>query len=377
MPASRLLCLGRTCLGLLALFAATSHSMAESPQPGGRLTDEQVAAFARLAIEGIPREFPNKPSNVMTGPESVLGPRRMHPVFYGCFDWHSSVHGHWMLVRLAKAAPETSIVAEARGVLDRQLTAPGLAAEAAYFDKPSNRSFDRLYGWAWLLRLAAELHTWDDPDARRWAANLRPLEQKLVALTKGYLPRLTYPIRTGVHPDTAFALGQTLDYARAVGDTELEELVVGFCRQKYRPDRDYPFRYEPSGEDFFSAGWNEADLMRRVLPQDEFAAWLTRFAPALSEEDPAEELAMRPAVVSDVTDPKIVHLAGLNLSRAWTQNGVRAALPAGDPRRVRLERSVAAHTRAGLDYVFSGHYEGEHWLVTFAVYLLTETGLPE
>ncbi len=345
--------------------------------PGDRLTDAQVAQFARLALEGIPREFPNKPSNVMAGPESVLGPRQMHPVFYGSFDWHSSVHGHWMLVRLLKQYPQAPIAAEIRALLNRQLNTEGLAAEAAYFHDPTNKGFERMYGWAWTLRLAAELHAWDDPDARRWAENLRPLEEVIVQLTKDYLPRLTYPVRTGVHPDTAFALAQTLDYARAVGDAALEAQVVDYCRQKYQADSDYPLRYEPSGEDFFSAGWNEADLMRRVLPADEFAAWLTRFLPRLTADAAPEVNAMAPAEVSDVTDPKIVHLAGLNLSRAWTQNGVLSALPGDDPRRPILKRSVEAHTRAGLDYVFSGHYEGEHWLATFAVYLLSETGLTE
>ncbi|QDU90288.1 hypothetical protein Pla175_36910 [Pirellulimonas nuda] len=360
----------------LSLAVGPAPLAAESRMPGDRLTDEQVARFAQLALDGIPREFPNKPSNVMTGPESVLAPRQMHPVFFGSFDWHSSVHGHWMLVRLAKEYPDSPVVAQARALLDRQFTEEGLAAEAAYFADPANKGFERMYGWAWTLRLAAELRTWDDPDARRWAAHLLPLEQQIVALTKDYLPRLTYPIRTGVHPDTAFALGQTLDYARAVDDAALEAQVVDYCRQKYLADRDYPARYEPSGEDFFSAGWNEADLMRRVLPADEFAAWLTRFFPHLTAGAPPEQSALAPAVVSDVTDPRIVHLAGLNLSRGWTQNGVLAALPADDPRRPLLQKSVAAHTRAGLDYVFSGHYEGEHWLATFAVYLLTETGAP-
>lgn len=345
--------------------------------PGQPLSERQVGEFAHLALEGIPREFPNKPSNVMTGPETVLGPRQMHPVFYGSFDWHSSVHGHWMLVRLAKTSHDAAVVADARALLDRQLTAEGLAAEAAYFDEKQNRSFERMYGWAWTLRLAAELRTWPDADAQRWASNLRPLEEKIVELTKDYLPRLTHPIRTGVHPDTAFALAQTLDYARAVGETELETQVVEFAKAKYLADRDYPARFEPSGEDFFSPACNEADLMRRVLPPAEFAAWLEQFLPGLGEADSPSAALLTPAVVSDVTDPKIVHLAGLNLSRGWTQNGILAGLPDDDPRRAALEASVAAHTRAGLEYVFSGHYEGEHWLATFAVYLLTESGVEE
>ena len=364
------------CLCLLSFVALVDVSSAaeRSVLPGKRLTDEQVTRFAELAIAGIPREFPNKPSNVMVGPQSVLSPQEMHPVFYGCFDWHSSLHGHWMLVRLAKLYPKSPAVGKIREILDRQLTADKLRKEAAYFEAKENRSFERTYGWAWTLRLAAELKAWDDPDAKRWAKNFQPLEQQIVKLTKDYLPRLTYPIRTGVHPDTAFALGQMLDYARVVGDQELESLIVSYSREKYLGDRGYPSRFEPSGEDFFSQAWNEADLMRRVLSQAEFANWLERFLPRLAAADSDAANLLKPAVVSDLTDPKIVHLVGLNLSRGWTQNGVLSALPGDDPRRDVLKRSVVAHTNAGMQYVFSGHYEGEHWLATFAVYLLTEVG---
>ena len=365
-----------SCCGLLLLTVAVSHAeQRDRLLPGSPMTNERVAGFARLAIEGIPREYPNKPSNVMTGPESVLSPREMHPVFYGCFDWHSSVHGHWMLARLAKLYPDAPVADEIRRLLDRQLTADGLRAETEYFEAPVNRSFERMYGWAWTLRLAQELRTWDDPDAARWAANLDPLEQIIVRRTREYLPRLTYPIRTGVHPDTAFALGMAIDYARAVGDAAFESQLVAYCREKYLGDVGYPARFEPSGEDFFSPSLNEADLMRRVLDVDEFPNWLERFLPALGAPGSPNAALLRPAAVSDPSDPKIVHLAGLNLSRAWTQDGVRHALPEGDPRRAALDASVAAHTRAGLDYVFSGHYEGEHWLATFAVYLLTEAGV--
>jgi len=361
-------------LALSITLLTNSTVGAETLLPGARLTDEQVAQFAKLALEGIPREFPNKPSNVMVGPESVRSPREMHPVFFGSFDWHSSVHGHWMLVRLAKLRPDAPIVADIHKLLDKQFTAEKLAQEADYFDEKENRSFERMYGWAWTLRLVAELHTWKNADAKRWQANLLLLEQRIVALTKDYLPKLTYPIRTGVHPDTAFALGQILDYARAVQNDELAEMIVSFCREKYLADRDYPGRYEPSGQDFFSQAWNEADLMRRILPSEKFAVWLEQFLPGLTQKTSATANLLQPAVVSDPSDPKIVHLAGLNLSRGWTQHGVLQALPASDQRRPVLRRSVAAHTQAGLDYVFSGHYEGEHWLATFAVYLLTEVG---
>lgn len=346
---------------------------------GARLTPEHVARFARLAIAGIPREFPNKPSNVITGPEAILGPRQMHPVFYGCFDWHSSVHGHWMLVRLLRMSPAAPTASEARALLNCQLTAEGLAAEAAYFDERENRGFERMYGWAWALRLAAELRAWDDADARRWARNLRPLEEKLVALSADYLPRLSYPIRCGVHANTAFALSHLLDYARQAADSrqaadeELEHLVVGYCLDKYGSDRDCPVGYEPSGEDFLSPAWAEADLMRRVLDREAFAEWLTGFLPAI--ENGGAAAAMTPAEVSDLLDPRLVHLVGLNLSRAWCQRGVLHALPDSDPRRPRIQASAEAHAQAGLADVFTGDYAGEHWLATFAVYLLSGAGL--
>lgn len=341
------------------------------PKLGDRLTEQQVVLFAELALKNIDIEYPNKPSNVMAGPESVRSPKAMHPAFYGCFDWHSSIHGHWMLVRLLKAYPDSKIASKVRASLNKHLTRENLQAETAYFSKPHNSSFERMYGWAWAFRLAAELHDWDDTDGKRWRENLKPLENLLVQRTLDYLPRLTYPIRTGVHPDSGFALGQTLDYARTVGNRELEKLIVTRSREYYLADRDYPFRYEPSGQDFFSSGLNEADLMRRVLSAEEFAGWLDSFFPDITKPDGF----VTPVEVSDVTDGKIVHLAGLDLSRAWCMQGIAAALPKDDPRVSVLTRSAADHARIGFGYVFSGHYEGEHWLATFAIYALDRVGM--
>lgn len=357
-----------------AAFGETS-STPTLPVIGQPLSSSQVEAFARLALDGIFREFPNKPSNVISGPDRVLSPKAMHPAFYGCFDWHSSVHGHWMLVRLLRLHPEHPLAPEITEALDRQLTAEHLRAEAAYFERDENRSFERMYGWAWALRLVAELRTWDDPRARRWAGHLVPLEKTLVGLTEAYLPRLTWPIRTGVHPDTGFALGQVLDYARAVGNESLETLVRERSLHFYQEDEAYPAAYEPSGEDFFSPGLNEADLMRRVLDPRAFSAWLGRFLPGLAEGKAGNLL--EPVVVSDVTDGKLVHLAGLNLSRAWTLHAIASGLPAQDARRAILQKAAGDHLGAGLGYVFSGHYEGEHWLATFAVYALSEVGIPD
>jgi len=338
------------------------------------LDAERAAALAQLALTGIDREFPNKPGEVLAAADQLRTPREMHPAFYGCFDWHSSVHGHWVLVRLLRLFPEMKNAGEIRARLDAHLTAANVLAETAYFEEKRNRDFERMYGWAWALRLAAELRSWNDPDSVRWAANLAPLENKLVALTKDYLPRLTYPIRTGVHPDTAFALGQIHDYARIAKDAELASIIEKRALDYYANDGAYPAAYEPSGEDFFSSGLNEADLVRRVMPPADFGQWLDRFVPDLAKGLPPAW--SKPAEVSDLSDPRIVHLVGLNLSRSWTLQGIASALPVEDPRRHVLETAMNAHLAAGLRYVFSGHYEGEHWLATFAVYQLTAAGVP-
>jgi len=336
-----------------------------------KLTDEQVAAFAALALKGIPQEYPNKPSNVMASSVDVKSPSAMHPVFYGCFDWHSSVHGHWMLARLLKLYPKSSVAVQIRETLNRQLTKDKLQAEADYFLPQENKSFERMYGWAWALQLVAELHDWEDPDAKLWRENFRPLETIIVQHSMDYLPKLSFPIRTGIHPDTGFALSLELDYARRTGHKPLEELIVARARHFYQKDVNYPAHYEPSGNDFFSSGFNEADLMRRILPRDEFSKWLDTFLPQLGTGQMGS--MMEPVQVSDVTDGHLVHLAGLDLSRAWTMAGIASALADSDPRKKLLEVSASQHFTAGMTYVTSGHYEGEHWLATFAVYYASES----
>jgi len=354
----------------LCMVRADASRAADNSAP--RILDTQAASIAKLALDGIHRQYPNKPSNVLVGPADVLSPKELHPAFYGCFDWHSSVHGHWTLVRLLKTNPMHELAQTSRERLDQSLTKENIDAETAYFRIKENRSFERMYGWAWLLRLVAELHTWDDPQARQWLETLKPLENEIVALTLGYLPRLSNPIRTGVHPDTAFALGQTLDYARTVGNLELAHAVEKRSREYYMNDRNYASQYEPSGEDFFSPSLNEADLMRRILPANDFETWLNLF---LNPSDPgAHTKLLTPVVVSDLTDGKLVHLAGLNLSRAWTLDAISQALPENGTWKDRFGGSAQAHRDAGLAYVFSGHYEGEHWLGTFAVYALTGVG---
>ncbi len=354
----------------IILIAATAGSVVMSAQP---IDKDRAAAFVRLALKGIDREYPNKPGETLRDAKDIMNPSAMHPAFYGNFDWHSCVHGHWLVVRLLRIVPDLPNAAETRAVIGRHLTAANLAIEAAYFEPKDNKSFERMYGWAWTLRLAAELKAWDDPDGRAWAANIAPLERKIVALTKEFLPRLTYPVRTGVHPDTAFALGQIIDYARATGDADLEKIAAARAREYYLADKNYPTSYEPSGEDFFSPGLNEADLLRRVLSRDEFSRWLDGFLPGLRAGDLGNWA--KAAEVSDLTDARIVHLVGLNLSRAWTLRGVASALAPDDPRRAAIEAASKVHEAAGLRHVFSGNYEGEHWLATFAVYLVSNAGL--
>lgn len=356
---------------LPTLLAALAVTTGFGQEPS--MTQEQADGFVKLALAGIDREFPNKTGHVTTGPDDLKSPRAMHPVFYGHFDWHSSVHGHWMLVRLLKRFPEAQFAAGVREVLKKRLTAEGLMAETTYFQQKENRSFERMYGWAWALRLAAELHGWDDPDAREWARHFAPLEKQLTMLAKDYLPKLDWPVRCGFHPESAFALTQMLDYARKTGDAEFEKLLVSKARAFYLKDRAYPVAYEPSGNDFFSPGLNVADLMRRVLPSDEFATWLTAYFPGLQNDEAGNLLT--PVSVSDSSDGQLVHLAGLNLSRAWTMRGIASVLPETDARKEVLLGSAARHTSAGLALVANGHYEGDHWLASFAVYLLDDAGI--
>ena len=352
-----------------------SYSQSEDNQGErlqSRLTEAAASSFSRLALACIQKEFPNKPSYVINDANDIHPPHTLHPAFYGCFDWHSAVHGHWMLVRLLKLYPELPEAADIRAALDKNLSAKNVAGEAAYFEQPNRKSFERTYGWAWLLKLAEELQDWSDPDAQRWSANLAPLTEAIVARYVDFLPRQTYPISTGVHPNTAFGLAFALDYARTVNNSELEDLLVARSIDYYQKDTDYPALWEPGGEDFFSACLLEADLMRRVLAPADFSAWFARFLPRLDSREPASLLT--PAIVADRTDPKIVHLDGLNLSRAWCMLGIASGLPIDSPSKPILLESSSRHADDALSHITSGHYEGEHWLASFAVYMLSAAG---
>lgn len=354
---------------IAAITLATALVMAETPA----MKSTQADTFVRMALSGIDREYPYKPGDVLAGAQDVVAPRVKHPVFYGHFDWHSSVHGHWMLVRLLRLHPQAIWAQEVRGVLDKHFTEKALAAEAAHFSIKENKSFERMYGWAWVMRLGVELRTWDDADAKRWATYLQPLENQLAALMKEYLPKLEWPVRCGFHPETAFPLSQFFDWSVVTRDDAMQQLIREKARRFYGKDRDYPVSYEPSGNDFFSPGLNVADLMRRVLTEKEFSLWLHEYFPDLAEGKLGNLLT--PAHVSDPGDGHLIHLAGLNLTRAWTMKGIAHSLQENDGRRKILLESAAAHTLAGLQHVSSGHYEGEHWLASFAVYLLTDVGL--
>ncbi len=345
---------------------AALKAVPESPSEPAGLSLATANAWAQLVLKGVDTEFPNKLALVYTSAEQIKTPREHFPAFFGCYDWHSSVHGHWVLVRLLKQYPTIDSAPRIRQVLAEHLTAENLQREAEFFSRDEQKTFERMYGWAWLLRLAIELEGWDDPDAIVWRKNLQPLENVFVQRIEAYLPLLTFPIRTGQHPDTAFALGQILDYARVMQLAGLEQLAIERALAFYRADIDYPVQYEPSGHDFFSSCWNEADLMRRVLSEGEFVAWLDAFLPHLAKQ--LTDGTIAPVVVSDPSDPKLVHLAGLNLHRAWCLRSVALSLPAEHQLRGALLTSAQAHLTDGLQYINSGHYEGDHWLATFGLY---------
>ena len=336
---------------------------------GKSLTQQQASHFAALALKCISREFPNKPEHVINNESEVKSPKALHPAFYGCYDWHSSVHGHWMLIRLLKTFANLPEAPQIRSALNANLTAENLAAEAAYMKQPNRQSFERTYGWAWTLKLAEELNSWNDADGKRWSENLKPLAEVIAQSYRTFLPKQTYPIRTGVHPNTAFGLAFALDYAQSAGDRELEALLDERSRAYFVNDTNYPGAWEPGGEDFFSPALMEADLMRRVMKPAEFATWFHRFLPGVAKGNP--EALLKPAIVTDRSDPKLVHLDGLNLSRAWCMRSIASALPAKDPARAVLADSAQKHAAAALAHVASGDYAGEHWLASFAVYLLS------
>jgi hypothetical protein len=359
--------------GLLAVAPVTEPPPQDVASEAPVSAPAGAARFAELALACVGREYPNKIAHVMQSDEDVAPPRELTPAFSGCFDWHSAVHAHWLLARLARVHPEARYASRARAALDQAFSKQNVAVEVRYLRGEGRESWERPYGLAWLLQLDAELSEWDDADAARWAETLQPLVDAAAQRLEAWLPKLAYPIRTGEHSQTAFAFGLVLDWARITGNEAMAELVARRTRELYLGDRGCPLAYEPSGQDFLSPCLAEADLLRRVLAPTEFGAWLGGFLPEVPLETGTDWLPL--AVVTDRADGKLAHLDGLNLSRAWMLEGIASGLPADDPRVPGLRAAAAAHREAGLAAVTGEHYAGGHWLGTFATYLITERGL--
>ncbi len=336
--------------------------------------DEQTAArYVRMVMENVVREYPNHIMHMLNGDEDALTPRQLHPVFYGCYDWHSSVHSHWLLVRCLRLYPRADFASEIQQLLDQQFDEEKLAAECAYLGQPNRGGFERPYGLAWLLLLTAELHEWRSQEASHWRAALKPLEGAAKSRFEDWLPKLSHPVRSGEHSQTAFALGLIHDYAWIKQDTEFAGLVENRSREFYLRDQHAPLAFEPSGHDFLSPALAEADLMRRVLAAREFAAWLGRLLPQIPGSTASRWL--QPVASGDPSDGKLAHLDGLNLSRAWMCEGIASALPENDRRRSALRSAASIHADAGFAGIHAELYAGSHWLPSFAVYLLTRRGI--
>src|SRR6202140_597543 len=364
---------------VVVVAAGTAASPEEATPSDGGFDAKAAERFAKLALACVHKEYPNKIAHVLNSDADVAPPPKLTPPFCGCYDWHSSVHGHWLLVRLVRTFPDASFTSAAREALKQSLSAENLKQEAAYVRGEGRATFERPTGLSWLLQLFTELREWDDGQGREMSANLRPLEKIAVERLRTWLPKLLNPVRIGEHDQTAFGLGLMLDYARTMHDEAFAKLVSDSARKFFLTDKNCPLAYEPSGEDFLSPCLGEADAMRRVLSQDEFAKWLKEFLPQIPATPAQSEAPTRewlPVTHSpDPSDPKLAHLDGLNLSRAWMLEGIISALPADDPRRFHLSAAAEEHRRAGLAAVTGEHYEGGHWLGSFAVYLTTQRGI--
>src|SRR6267154_1497894 len=334
---------------LVSMSWATAMAAPVNGDQAMVLDPAATARFAGLALKCLHAEYPNHLSHTLDGDADARPPHALNPAFYGCYDWHSDVHGHWLLVRLVRAFPNAPFAQMGRAELARSLTAENIAGEMAYLQRAHRASFERPYGLAWLLQLAAELRGWDDPDARRWSAALQPLESQAAARLKNWLPKLHYPIRIGEHDQTAFSFGLMWDWAGAAGDDEMRALLGRAAQRFYLRDRNCPLGYEPSGEDFLSPCLAEADFMRRVLEPKAFGAWLSGFLPGIPKNGGSGWL--QPGVVTDRSDPKLAHIDGLNLSRGWMLEGIAHGLPPGDRRLAAFLATAARHREAALPAV--------------------------
>jgi hypothetical protein len=331
--------------------------------------EARAEAYARVALKNIEREFPHSEGLHQSEPGPVPRPRELHPAFYGSLDWHSCVEMHWVLVRLLRVTPDRVPEAEVRSALDTHLSAEALAAEARYFAQPDHQSSERPYGWCWALRLAAELNAFADAEAARWAKNIEPLADLFVKGLVHWLPKLTYPVRYGLHANPAFSLSLAMPFAQS--HASFLETVKSSAKRWYGDDAAYAAEWEPSGFDFISPALTEAELMSSLLPEDEFSSWFGRFLPRIAEGEPAT--LFTPVEVSDPTDGHIAHLHGLNLSRAWCWRRLAAALGDGDPRVSLMLEAAEAHAEASLDEAVGSEYTIEHWLPAYAVLYLADS----
>ncbi|QHI35385.1 hypothetical protein IMCC3317_07310 [Kordia antarctica] len=318
--------------------------------------------LANLPLHCMQEEYPNKLNQTIGSGEDLQSPKTLHPAFYGCFDWHSSVHGHWSLITLLKQFPNLENSAEIREKLAQNISKENIETEILYFKGKYNKSFERTYGWAWLLKLAEELHTWNDPLARELETNLQPLTKIVVQGYLDFLPKLNYPIRVGEHTNTAFGLTFAYDYAKTVEDTTLASLIEKRAKDFYFTDENCPISWEPSGFDFLSPCLEEADIMRRILGKEEFKTWLHKFLPQLANKD----FQLAQGKVSDRTDGKLVHLDGVNFSRAWCLYGIANQFPEYE----HLKNVANEHINYSLPSIVDDNYEGTHWLGSFAIYAL-------
>jgi hypothetical protein len=355
------------------------RNIAPDPADNSLAPRRAEQAYARIALNCINKQYPNKISHVLNSAADVAEPAKLTPVFYGCFDWHSSVHGHWLLTRLWGKDLVPEMDEEIAAALAANFTAEKIAGELAYFQGDDRATFERPYGIAWFLQLTAELREIADGEggkaeqAKSWLAQLEPLEALITSNIKDWLPKLAYPIRLGTHNQSAFAFGLFLDWAARSGDNGMTRLVRDKALDFHRNDRNCPMAYEPSGEDFLSSCLMVADLMRRVMDDSEYPGWLSAFLPEIPTDGSGDWLAV--GIVNDPTDGKLVHLDGLNLSRAWALEGIASALPANDPRRASLLASASLHGNSGEESVRTPHYSGSHWLASFATYWRTRRGI--
>lgn len=342
------------------------RSAQTTPIPTPQLTLDQANNLAQLPLKCVDQEYPNKMGHVTAAPEDQKRPTLQHPVFYGCFDWHSAVHGHWSAVALLKEFPELDNATELMGKLTSNITAANVAVEVAYLNSDHNTTFERTYGWAWLLKLQQELDTWKTPEGQRMAADLQPLTDLVIERYIEYLPKLNYAIRVGEHSNSAFGMAFAWDYAIHAKSENLQKAIKTKALEFYQNDENCPISWEPSGYDFLSPCLEEIDIMRRVLPAAEFHPWLEKFLPGMENG----KLDIEIGKVSDRTDGKLVHIDGLNLSRAWVLYGLAAQYEGYAP----LIEIADAHMTNTLPNLVADDYEGGHWLGSFAIYALQQAG---